>query len=108
MGADERLGDTRIEEAKRWAALAGWSTEKVHKYHPPASTATSESEARDLSKIPVYAWASNRQPKAIHHQVKDLWLKVRAEQVEDYTEPLVLLADVRAALSASGQKGEPT
>ena len=71
-------------------------------------TAPSESEARDLSKIPVYAWASNRQPKAIHHQVKDLWLKVRAEQVEDYTEPLVLLADVRAALSASGQKGEPT
>lgn len=37
MGADERLGDARIEEAKRWAALAGWSTEKVHKYHPPAS-----------------------------------------------------------------------
>lgn len=61
--------------------------------------------APDLSRVPVFAWASNRQPKAIHHEVKNLWLKVRAEQVEDYTEPLVLLADVRAAIAkATGEQ----
>lgn len=44
---------------------------------------------------PVFAWASCKRPEAIHHQVKDLWMKVYPERVENYIEPLVLLEDAK-------------
>lgn len=52
--------------------------------------------AEGMPELPIYAWASIKAPLVIHHQVKDLWLKVSAERVENYAEPLVLLEDALA------------
>jgi hypothetical protein len=61
-----------------------------------------------MSDLPVFAWAHNARPEIVHHEVKSLWLKVSAKQVENYTEPLVLLDDVRSALRERWQKDAET
>lgn len=53
---------------------------------------------KTLDELPIFAWAHNARPEIVHHEVKSLWLKVSAQQVENYIEPLVLLEDVRSAL----------
>jgi hypothetical protein len=61
----------------------------------------------EFDSLPIFAWAHNARPEIAHHAVKDLWLKVAPQQVENYTEPLVLLADVKKALAPSA-KGAPS
>lgn len=53
---------------------------------------------KTLDELPIFAWAHNARPEIVHYEVKSLWLKVSAQQVENYIEPLVLLEDVRSAL----------
>jgi hypothetical protein len=45
MGAHEHLNEHQIGEAKRWAGITGWTTERVQKYHPGTAAPADQSPA---------------------------------------------------------------
>lgn len=45
MGAHDHLNEHQIGEAKRWAGVTGWTTERVQKYHPSTAAPADQSPA---------------------------------------------------------------